>query len=668
MPWAWRSRRRARIAPRAESRRVPDSLSTPSDSSPAVDTLTAARGLGLRARLLLMVLVALTPPTIIAVFFDVRASGSYRVALLALSLALSLGLAYAVGSMIVTAVESLTADAHALAAGVSGHRSTIRSSDEIGLLALALNQMADTVERRNAALADNERRYRFLFESNPLPMWAWDAETTNILAVNEAAIEKYGYDRDTFLFKRIVDLLDPEELPRFSDARLPFSEARQNAGTWMHRTAVGQRIEMEVITTSSRRLGRASWLSVGIDVTARREAERALSRSEEQLRQSQKMEAIGTFAGGISHDFSNLLTGMLGYCDLLLMQLPADSVVREAVGEVRALAVRGTELSRQILAMSRRRMLQPTTLDPNEVVRGLDRLLRRVIGENIEVAIELDSDVGTLHADAAQLEQTLLNLVSNARDAMPQGGRLTVTTAVLDASEIRRLRLDKQQEWMAIRVRDEGMGMSEEVRQHIFEPFFTTKPKGKGSGLGLALASNVMDQLGGEIRVDSAPGEGTTMHLLLPRRAGTVAVASVLDEPPEQLDGQETVLLSEDEAAVRAVAVAALERRGYRVLAAADGEGALALSHAFPGPIDLLVTDVVMPGMNGRELADRLTQSRPGVQVLYVSGYTEDSELLAGLTAETRSLLPKPFTSLDLARRVRAALDGARESRRAPTG
>ena len=668
MPWAWRSRRRARIAPRAESCRVPDSLSTPSDSSPAVDTLTAARGLGLRARLLLMVLVALTPPTIIAVFFDVRASGSYRIALLALSLALSLGLAYAVGSMIVTAVESLTADAHALAAGVSGHRSTIRSSDEIGLLALALNQMADTVERRNAALADNERRYRFLFESNPLPMWAWDAETTNILAVNEAAIEKYGYDRDTFLFKRIVDLLDPEELPRFSGARLPFSEARQTAGTWMHRTAVGQRIEMEVITTSSRRLGRASWLSVGIDVTARREAERALSRSEEQLRQSQKMEAIGTFAGGISHDFNNLLTGMLGYCDLLLTQLPADSMVREDVGEIRALAVRGTELSRQILAMSRRQMLQPTMLDPNEMVRGLDRLLRRLIGGNIEVAIELDNAVGTVHADAAQLEQTLLNLVSNARDAMPHGGRLTIATAVLDATEIRRLRLDKQQEWMAIRVRDDGLGMSEQVRQHIFEPFFTTKPKGKGSGLGLALASNVMDQLGGEIRVDSAPGEGTTMHLLLPRRAGTVAVAAVLDEPPEQLDGQETVLLSEDEAAVRTVAVAALERRGYRVLAAADGEGALALSHAFPGPIDLLVTDVVMPGMNGRELADRLTRSRPGVQVLYVSGYTEDSELLAGLTAETRSLLPKPFTSLDLARRVRAALDEARESRRAPTG
>ena len=633
---------------------------TTDGASASTVSTVAARGLGLRARLLLMVGVALLPPTVIGLLVEFDTTGPYSVGLLIGSLALSLGLAYAVGSMIVRGVEALIADAHTLAAGVSGHRSQIRSSDEIGQLALALNRMADTVERRNAALADNERRYRFLFDSNPLPMWAWDAESMNILAVNEAAIDKYGYDRDTFLSLRIVDLLDPEEMPRFSGARLPFSESRQNAGAWIHRTASGRQMEMEVITTSSRRLGRASWLSVGIDVTARKEAERALARSEEQLRQSQKMEAIGTFAGGISHDFNNLLTGMLGYCDLLLVQLPKDSPVREDVGEIRALAVRGTELSRQILSVSRRQMVQPTMLDPNDVVRGLDRLLRRVIGENIEFVTHLDPQVGTVYADAAQLEQALLNLVSNARDAMPDGGRLTIETAVIDDAEVQRLRLDGQQPWMAIRVRDDGTGMSDEVKRHIFEPFFTTKSTGKGSGLGLALASNVMDQSGGDIRVDSAPGHGTTMHLLLPRRTEAVAPVAVTAEPPEQLSGRETVLLTEDEDTVRTVAVSALERRGYRVLTAADGEAALAISRAYPGRIDLLVTDVIMPGMNGRELADSLTQSRPDLPVLYVSGYTEDADLRLGLSGDSRSLLAKPFTSLELARRVRAALDGAR--------
>ncbi|WP_396207754.1 ATP-binding protein [Gemmatimonas sp.] len=646
---------------------MPDAFrATPVVDIPAIAPPAMARGLGLRARLMLMVLVALLPPTIIGAFVRFDGTGPSRQILLVVSMLLSLGLAYAMASLVVRALESLIADAHALAAGVSGHRSVVRSTDEIGQLAVALNQMAETVERRNAALADNERRYRFLFDSNPLPMWAWDAETMNILAVNEAAIDRYGYGRDAFLSLKIVDLLDASELPRFSGARLPFSESRQNAGTWIHRTSDGRAIEMEITTTSSRRLGRASWLSVGIDVTARRQAERALARSEEQLRQSQKMEAIGTFAGGISHDFNNLLTGMLGYCDLILAQMPKNAAHREDLNEIRALALRGTELSRQILSVSRRQMVQPTTLDPNAVVRDLDRLLRRVIGENIELVTHLDEQVGTVHADMAQLEQALLNLVSNARDAMPQGGRLTIETAALDDTEVRRLRLDQRLPWMAIRVRDDGVGMDETVRQHIFEPFFTTKPKGKGSGLGLALASNVMDQSGGEIRVDSEVGHGTTMHLLLPRRTDAVVPLPAIEEDPELLNGQETVLLTEDEDAVRTVAVAALERRGYRVLAAADGEAALALSRAFAGRIDLLVTDVVMPGMNGRELADRLTQARPGLPVLYVSGYTEDTELVFGLAGESRSLLPKPFTSLELARRVRSSLDTAAKQSERP--
>lgn len=605
-----------------------------------------------------MVLVATLPPTIVAWLVEPLRAGWSGLALIGAAMAFSFGLAFVLGSSIVQSVEALIHDAQALSAGITGHRSQVRSSDEIGQLAVALNHMADTVERRNAALADNERRYRFLFDSNPLPMWAWDAETTNILAVNEAAIEKYGYDRETFLGLTILDLIDESERARFSQARLPFLEARQAAGTWTHRTASGERVEMDVITTSTRRLGRASWLSVGIDVSARREAERALARSEEQLRQSQKLEAIGTFAGGIAHDFNNLLTAMLGYCDLLLPQLAPESAIRRDIAEVRALAIRGTELSQQILSMSRRHVVQPTVFDPNEVVRGMQRLLRRVIGENIALESTLDEQVGTARADVSQLEQVLLNLAANARDAMPEGGRLSVDTLVLEPFDVRRLNLDPMQDWLCIRVRDTGIGMSEEVQAHIFEPFFTTKDEGKGSGLGLALAYSMIDQAGGEIRVDSAPGEGTTMYLLLPRLGDAVVSMPPVDEFPEQLAGTETVLLVEDEDTVRSVAAAALERRGYRVLVADHGEAAIAIAREYPGIIHLLVSDVVMPGLHGREVADRIVRLRPGIPVLFISGYTDDALLERGvLEGDDRSLLAKPFTSLELARRVRLAID-----------
>jgi len=606
-----------------------------------------------------MALLVSTPPLLVSLLMPLQNSGWRGLLLFGAALIVSIALAMYFGTKIAKPVQTLIADAHALAVGVAGHRSRIRSSDEIGSLATALNQMAETVERRNAALADSERRYRFLFDSNPLPMWAWDADTMLILAVNEAAVEKYGYDRDTFLSLRILDVVDPTEHVRFRQARLPFSETKQTAGTWLHRTASGRLLEMDVVTTSSRRLGRASWLSVGIDVTARREAERALGRSEEQLRQSQKMEAIGTFAGGISHDFSNLLTGMLGYCDLALAMMSANDPVRPDVSEIRALAVRGTDLAKQILTVSRKQIVQPTVLDPNAVIPGLDRLLRRIMGEHIDVATTLGGDLGTIRIDAAQLEQVMLSLASNARDAMPSGGTLRIATARVGDQDVQRFGLDARQEWIVIRVTDTGVGMTDVIREQIFEPFFTTKERGKGTGLGLPLAYGMIEQSGGEIRVDSAPGHGTTFHLLLPRLGERPTALTVEEDVPGVLTGEETVLLTEDEDSVRTVATAALERRGYRVLAAADGESAIAISRAFPGRIDLLVTDVVMPGMNGRELAEQLEQMRPGMRVLFVSGYTDDAVLLKGVSLDERTFLQKPFTSLELAKRVRVVLDQA---------
>ena len=604
-----------------------------------------------------MALLVSAPPLLVSVLMPLANSGWRGILLFGGALIVSIALAVYFGTTISRPVQALIDDAHALAVGVAGHRSRIQSSDEIGSLATALNQMAETVERRNAALADSERRYRFLFDSNPLPMWAWDADTMQVLAINDAAIETYGYDRDTFLSLRILDLLDPAEHARFSGARLPFSESKQSAGTWRHRTASGRQLEMEVVTTSSRRLGRASWLSVGIDVTARREAERALSRSEEQLRQSQKMEAIGTFAGGISHDFSNLLTGMLGYCDLALGMMSAHDPVRTDVSEIRALAVRGTDLSRQILAVSRKQVVEPTVLDPNTVIQGIDRLLRRILGEHIDVITTLGPDLGAVRIDPAQLEQVMLSVASNARDAMPAGGTLRVTTARVRNEDAQSFGVDAQREWIVIRVADTGVGMTDAVRARIFEPFFTTKERGKGTGLGLSLAYDIIDQSGGEIRVDSALGNGTTVYLLLPHMSELPDDLAVEEEAPGMLTGQETILLTEDEDSVRVVATAALERRGYRVLAAADGESAIAISRAFPGRIDLLISDVVMPGINGQHLAKQLQMMRPGMRVLFVSGYTDDAVLMKGLALNEGTFLQKPFTSLELARRVRVVLD-----------
>lgn len=575
----------------------------------------------------------------------------------ALVIVLALIVALAIGGRIAKPLDELTSDARALTVGAAGHRSRIQSNDEIGGLAGAFNQMAETVERRNASLADSERRYRLLFDSNPLPMWAWDADTLRILAVNEAALEKYGYDRDEFLTRRIVDLLDPIERERFTRSRLPFSEARQNAGMWMHRTSDGRQIEMEVVTTSSRRLGRASWLSVGIDVTARRAAERALALSEEQLRQSQKMEAIGAFAGGISHDFNNLLTGILGYCDLALTELTPNSEEHNDVNEIRSLALRGADLTRQILAVSRRQVMQPAILDPNAVVLGLDRLLRRLIGEHIVLETRLGEHIGCIRADAGQLEQVLLNLCANARDAMPAGGTLFVETGNVLPNIVLARGLSAESPWITIRVTDTGIGMTEDVRRRIFEPFFTTKPRGKGTGLGLALAYAMVEQSGGEIHVESALEFGTTFELFFPVREANVAAPNAEAPVHEVLTGDETILLTEDEDSVRAVATAALQRRGYHVLSATDGESALEIARTFPHRIDLLLTDVVMPRMNGRELAEAFERQRPETRVLFASGYTDDASLLHGIRTDELLFLQKPFTATELLRRVRSVLD-----------
>lgn len=565
--------------------------------------------------------------------------------------------ALVVGGRITQPLTELANDAQLIADGASGHRAKVEGLLEVDVLRDALNRLADTSERRNTALADNERRYRFLFESNPLPMWAWNADTMSIMAVNEATIEHYGYTREQLIGQPIMTLLDPSEYERFSQRRLPFTEDRQNAGTWRHRTADGRVLEMEVIATSTRRLGEANWLSIGLDVTARREAERALAATESQLRQAQKMEAVGAFAGGIAHDFNNLLTGIVGFSELALAEIARSHAVRPDLVEIRALAERGAELTRHILAVSRKQVLHPTVLDVNAIVADLERLFARLVGEDITIVTSRDPALGTIEADGGQLEQVLLNLVANARDAMPAGGTLTIETHAIPAERATAWSL-AERAWCMLLVRDTGIGMTPAVRERVFEPFFTTKERGKGTGLGLALAYAVVEQAQGSIVCESAPGVGTTFRLFFPA-VGTPAAAPASEptDPRAWPRGTETILLAEDEASVRMVASAALERCGYRVLVAADGEAALAEARDFAGRIDLLLSDVVMPGIHGRQLAEQLLAERSALRVLFASGYTDDDVLLRGIRVDEVPFLQKPFTPSQLVRRVREVLD-----------
>ncbi len=396
-----------------------------------------------------------------------------------------------------------------------------------------------------------------------------------------------------------------------------------------------------------------------VDVTERKQAEEALHRSEEHLRQSQKMEAIGRLAGGMAHDFNNMLTAISGQSDLALRRLSNDDPLRRRILEIKKAVNRAASLTHQILAFSRKQMLRPKVLDLNALVAGMDQMLQRLIGEDVELMTLLKPGLGQVSADPSQIEQILLNLSINARDAMPQGGTLTIETANadLDESYARTHVPLVPGPYVMLAVGDTGIGMSLEVREHIFEPFFTTKETGQGTGMGLATVYGIVKQSGGYIWVHSRRGQGTTFEIYLPRIEGAREQGETDWVSTELPPGTETILLVEDEGAIRSPAREILEMMGYRVLEAARGGEAIALSERYEGPIDLLITDVVMPGMGGRQLAERLLITHPRMRVLYTSGYTDDAMMRHGVLDQGLPLLQKPFTADALAKKVREVLD-----------
>jgi len=532
--------------------------------------------------------------------------------------------------------------------------------------AMAFSQSQADKLLAESALRISERRFRALVEESwdAIALFAGDG---TILYGSPATTRLLGYELTEFVGRNAMELIHPDDragvLVRLQEVMAAprtrvhvAARVQHKNGTWRYLEGVFTNLlddpSVGAIVNNYR------------DVTDRRILE-------EQVILSQKMEAIGRLAGGVAHDFNNILTAIGGYTDLLLADLPAGDHRRHDVEEISQAAQRAAGLTHQLLAFSRRQVLQPKVISFNALVPDIEKMLRRLIGEDILLATVLDRRLGNVRADPGQLEQVIVNLAVNARDAMPNGGRLTIETRNVELDEVYATDHPsvKPGRYVMLAVTDTGVGMDEETKARIFEPFFTTKVRGKGTGLGLATVYGIVQQTGGHIWPYSEPGRGTTMRVYLPR----------VDDPTDPIEhpgdaalavgGTETILIVEDEAPVRAVTRQLLQRNGYTVMEAADGPAALALvdGEAAGQHIDLLLTDVIMPGMSGRELADQLRVRRPNLRVLFMSGYTDDAVVRHGMLEPGLAYLEKPFRPTTLLRKVRGVLENqGHETQRKP--
>jgi PAS domain S-box-containing protein len=505
-------------------------------------------------------------------------------------------------------------------------------------------------------------RLEAIVEASPLPivMAGIDGEVLNW---NHAAELVFGWTAEEAIGQRLL-CVPPERQDEYDTFRAEILDGQPfTARETVRMRKDGTRLDMSISTAPIHDAAGNAIGSVALymDVGGRKRSEEALRQSQEQLRQAQKMEAVGRLAGGIAHDFNNLLSAILSYSEMVMADLPVSHPSRDDLEQIRLAGSRAAELTHQLLAFSRRQLLQLRTLNLNTVVAGVDRMLRRVIGEDIVLETVLAPELVPTRGDPGQLEQVLMNLAVNARDAMPTGGTLTITTADLDVRDSRAERWPELRpgRYVTIAVRDTGTGMTPDVQERIFEPFFTTKPAGHGTGLGLSTVYGIVVQSGGQIFVASAPGAGSTFTICLPAHTAGHEAATSPPSPPLVRGGVETVLLVEDEQLVRQLTHEILRRNGYLVLEAADGVEAYALLRDYPGRIDLLLTDVVMPRMSGHELVELARPLRPAMQILYVSGYSEEAIARQGQLTDGIDLLAKPFTPGVLTAKIRQLLDRA---------
>jgi PAS domain S-box-containing protein len=523
-------------------------------------------------------------------------------------------------------------------------------------------------ERKQAEAQGREQEARLqqALRSARVGAWDWDILTGQV-TWSDGVEELFGMAPGSFKgsYQAYRDSIHAEDLALVSEAiRSALEEDRpydiEHRVLWpdgeAHWLACKGNVQRDAAGRAIRMSGTVMCIS------ARKWAEEALSESEEQLRQSQKMDAVGKLAGGIAHDFNNLLTIITGYSQLLLNRLEPQAPLRKDLEEIKKAGDRAAALTQQLLAFSRRQVLLPEVMDLNAIVAGMATMLQRILGEDIDLATALAEGLGPVRADPGQIEQVILNLAVNARDAMLHGGKLTIETLNVEVKESqRRGQSVVPGSYVMLSVSDTGHGMDAETQARIFEPFFTTKESGKGTGLGLSTVYGIVNQSGGYIFVYSEPGRGATFKIYLPRVDARVESSGEASQPAADLpSGTETILLVEDEPGVRFLVCDMLRQQGYAVLEARHGFEALVISAQHVGTIQLLITDVVMPQMSGREVADQLAATRPGLSVLYISGYTENAVVHHGVLDPGTFFLPKPFTAEVLLRKVREVLDSTR--------
>ncbi len=521
----------------------------------------------------------------------------------------------------------------------------------------------DITDRKRAEeiLKASEEKYRTLVESSSDAILMLDAER-NIASCNEAFCNLFGYDRRE-IEGRSIRILHPsdESFHFFGERAYPIVNQKGSfRGEWTLIRKNGSEVPVEhVISTIKAPDGSISgYVNMARDISERKRAEKERTLLEEQLRQSQKMEAIGRLVGGIAHDFNNLLTIILGNCDFSLSGIREEDPLKGNIEEIRRASEKAAGLTHQLLAFSRRQILEPKVLDLNVIISNMDKMLQRIIGEDIELITVPARNCGRVKIDPGQIEQVIFNLVVNAKDAMPQGGKLTIETAdvELDESYVRKHTEAIPGQYVMLSLTDTGLGMTPDIRERIFEPFFTTKELGKGTGLGLSTVYGIVKQSGGDIWVYSEPEKGTTFKIYLPR----------VDEPLDELTdkklddiplGSETILVVEDDQTIKTMAAKILTKLGYRVLEASDGAEAIYIFKEQMGSIDLILTDVVMPLMSGRQLIQRLKLMSSDLKVLYMSGYTDNAIAHHGILEQGINYIQKPFTLEGLAKKVREVLD-----------
>ena len=535
------------------------------------------------------------------------------------------------------------------------------------LPAAVARELASHEERVATRLRDAEhrrleRRYRRILETTHEGVFVTDTERRIVFA-NARLEEMLGYAAGELNGRSQAVLILDVDRAVASESFGHRSRGIAENGEFRLRRKDGT--ELWVQRSSSPLLdddGRfAGMFAMVTDLTERKRAEESLRRTEEQLRQSQKMDAVGRLAGGIAHDFNNVLSVILGFGEMMLSELKPGEPMCDDLHEINRAAMRAADLTRQLLMFSRQQVLEPKVLDLNEVLAGMDRMLQRILGADVDLVSLPTQPLGRVRADLSNIEQVIMNLVVNARDAMPRGGKLTIETAnvKLDAAYAETHAGVAPGGYVMLAVTDSGAGMDAATRKRIFEPFFTTKGKGTGTGLGLSTVFGIVRQSGGNIWVYSEPGHGTTMKVYLPQARGSNTAMDTVPTESRTRRGSETVLLVEDDEQVRVLTRTILERYGYHVLEASSGGDALLICEQHKAAIHILLTDVIMSRMSGRELAERLAPLRPEMKVLYMSGYTDDSVVRHGILQSDVAFLQKPIIPETLTRKVRHVLDAA---------